>query len=73
MAKHNKKQQTPKAEVVDLNTEKNKPRYCDHQWSFVSKDETKDTIDWRCNRCNDVGFTRGPIPKGNWEDKLVGF
>ena len=68
MTEPKKKKQTKKnAEIIELEAVRNSPHYCDHQWSFVSRDESKDTCDWKCNRCNDVGFTRGPLPKKDWE------
>jgi hypothetical protein len=73
MSKNNKKQQASKAEIIDFDLEKKSPKYCDHQWCFVSRNESKDIVDWKCNYCNDVGITRGPLPKGNLEGKFVGF
>jgi hypothetical protein len=70
MAKSNKKQT---AEIKKFDFERKNKKNCDHQWYFISRDEAKNKIEWKCNYCEDSGITYGSFPNGNCDGKFLGF
>ena len=72
MTNPTKKQKIRSNKIIKFDPDRFKSRRCDHQWCFVSINELKNKIEWKCNYCDDVGVTND-FPKGEWENKFVGF